>query len=122
MGSSGTISFAGGTLQFSAANTNDYSARFSNAASQAIKIDTNGQSVILASNLSSAGGSIFKTGTGTLLLSGTNSFTGGTTVSAGTLQVAKVASLPGAITVADGATLAVNAGGVGEFTTGDIAT
>ena len=87
IGSSGTISFGGGTLQSSASNTADYSARFSNAANQQVKIDTNGQSVTLAANLTSSGGSFTKLGAGTLTLSGSNSYSGGTTVSSGTLLV-----------------------------------
>ncbi len=87
LGSTGPISFGGGTLRFSAANTTDYSPRFSNAANQVYRLDTNGQNVTAASNLTSAGGSLVKLGTGTLTLSGNNAYTGGTTVSAGTLQI-----------------------------------
>ncbi len=97
IGSSGTISFGGGTLQSSASNTTDYSGRFSNAASQQVKIDTNGQNVTLASNLTSSGGSFEKLGLGTVTLSGTNTYSGGTTVSAGSL-VGTTTSLQGAIT------------------------
>ncbi|MFU8892720.1 MAG: beta strand repeat-containing protein [Luteolibacter sp.] len=59
-----------------------------------------------------------KAGTGTWVISGNNSYTGGTSVSAGTLQFAKTAAMPasGTVAVATGATLAVNAGGTGEFT------
>jgi autotransporter-associated beta strand protein len=77
------ISFGGGTLQYTAANTTDYSARFSTAASQAISIDTNGQNVTFASNLTSSGGSLAKTGAGTLELTGANTYDLGTTVGAG---------------------------------------
>ena len=87
LGTAGTISFEGGSLQFSASNTADYSARFSNAASQAYKIDTNGQTVTLASNLSSSGGTFTKLGAGSAILGGSNSYTGATTVSGGTLVI-----------------------------------
>ena len=60
-GASSTVGFAGGTLQFSAANKTDYSSRFSNAASQAYNLDTNGENVTLASNLTSSGGTLVKT-------------------------------------------------------------
>ena len=87
LGTTGTIGFNGGSLQFSASNTADYSARFSNAASQAYKIDTNGQTVTLASNLSSSGGTFTKLGAGSAILGGSNSYTGATTVSGGTLVI-----------------------------------
>ncbi|WP_415840540.1 beta strand repeat-containing protein, partial [Roseateles saccharophilus] len=87
LGSAGSIAFNGGTLQFSAGNTTDYSARFSNAASQAYNLDTNGQAVTLASALTSSGGSLTKSGAGTLTLTGANSYGGSTTISAGSLQI-----------------------------------
>ena len=87
LGSAGTIEFNGGSLQSSASNTADYSARFSNAANQAYRIDTNGQTVTLVSNLSSSGGTFTKLGAGTAILGGSNSYTGATTVSGGSLVV-----------------------------------
>ena len=104
LGSSGTISFGGGTLQYSASNTTDYSARFSNAASQAYSVDTNGQNVTLATALTSSGGTFAKSGSGILTLSGVNTFIGGTTVSAGTLRIGASERLAnsGALTVSGG--------------------
>lgn len=96
IGPSGTITFNGGTLRSTASNTTDYSARFSNAASQQYRIDTNGQNLTLASNLTSTGGSFTKLGTGTVTLTGTNSYSGGTTVSAGSL-IGTTKSLQGGI-------------------------
>jgi len=87
LGTSGAISFNGGALQFTAANTTDFSPRFSTAANQAYKLDTNGQNVTLATGLSSSGGTLTKSGLGTLTLTGTNTFTGLTTVATGTLQI-----------------------------------
>ena len=46
---------ANGTLQFTANGTTDYSNRFSAAANQAYSFDTHGQSVTLASALTSSG-------------------------------------------------------------------
>ena len=97
IGSTGTVSFGGGTLQYSASNTTDYSGRFSTAAGQQYAIDTNGQNVSLGSALTSSGGSLTKTGLGTLILGGTNTYSGGTVVSAGRL-VGTADSLQGVIT------------------------
>ena len=94
LGSTGPISFGGGTLRYSASNTTDYSSRFSNAAGQQYAIDTNGQNITLASNLTSSGGSFAKLGTGTMTLSGSNSYSGVTTVTAGRL-IGSAASLRG---------------------------
>ncbi len=64
--------------------------------------------------------SLTKSGTSTWVLGGTNTFTGGTNLSAGTLQFTKLASMPatGNVAAATGTTLAVNVGGAGEWTTG----
>jgi fibronectin-binding autotransporter adhesin len=68
-----------------------------------------------------------KAGAGTMAFSGNNAYTGVTTVSAGMLLVKKPASLPnynvnGKIAVSANATLAVCAGGAGEWTAADIDT
>lgn len=99
LGTTGTIQLAGGTLQWSANNTIDYSARFSTAAGQAYKFDTNGQRVTLATALTSSGGALTKLGAGTLVLSAANTYSGGTTISAGTLEITRPDALgSGAVT------------------------
>ncbi|MES2692044.1 MAG: autotransporter-associated beta strand repeat-containing protein [Verrucomicrobiota bacterium] len=87
LGASGTISLAGGTLRFSPDNTADYSARFSTAPGQGYIFDTNNQSIVLDSALTSVGGTLTKLGGGTLTLTATNTYDGGTTVRAGTLAL-----------------------------------
>jgi autotransporter-associated beta strand protein len=79
----GSIVFGGGTLQYSVSNTHDYSGRFSTDAGQAYSVNTNGQNVTWAANLTGSGVTLTKTtGGGNLTLSGNNTFTGGVTVSA----------------------------------------
>jgi len=57
------------------------------------------------SGIISGDGNVTKTGTGTLILTNVNDYTGGTTVNAGILQLNAGASI-GVVTVEDGATLA----------------
>ena len=65
IGSSGTISFGGGELKYSANNATDYSSRLSGALGQAFKVNTNGRTVTWASDLTNASSSITKSGSGT---------------------------------------------------------
>jgi autotransporter-associated beta strand protein len=68
-----------------------------------------------------------KTTSGTVTLSGANTYTGTTTLSQGVLTITSNSSLPGIATdgrysVANGATLALNVAGAGEFTLTQAAT
>ena len=83
LGTAGTISFAGGTLQWSANNTTDYSSRFSTAAGQNFSLDANGQVVTLASNLTGATSTLSLGTSGTLILTGSNSGLQGDTYTMG---------------------------------------
>ncbi|MCX7412752.1 MAG: autotransporter-associated beta strand repeat-containing protein [Planctomycetia bacterium] len=91
----GNIVLTGGTLQYSAANQFDYSGRFSTAANQAYNVDTNSQNVTWATNLSSSGGTLTKSGAGTLTLSASNSYTGITTLGGGVLSLGNADALTG---------------------------
>ena len=128
LGTSGALSFAGGTLQYSAASAGtDFSGRFSTAGNQAISLDTNGQNVVLGTGFGGTGTSLTKLGAGTLTLTGTNTYTGATTVNAGVLQAKFTNSLPGyntagEVTVNVGGTLAANVGGAGEWTEANLNT
>lgn len=96
-------------------------------------IGANATAATISGNIGESGGSFgfSKVGNSTLTLSGTNTYSGVTTMSAGTTQFAKEVSLYNNNTanwtatnlvVASGATAAFNVGGTGEFTTSDINT
>ena len=107
-----SIVLNGGTLQNSALNIFDYSSRFSTAVSQQYKADTNGQTVLWATSLNSSGGTLTKSGTGTLVLPTVNTYSGATSVTGGTLFL--TGSLTGgtAITTSGSGALLVGTTGV----------
>ncbi len=85
LGTAGAITFTGNSiLQFGAATTTDLSARlvFTNGVTGTI--DTNGNNVTFATAFGGGTtGGLTKTGTGTLTLTGANTYTGGTNLNAG---------------------------------------
>ncbi len=111
LGKSGTISFGGGALQYSPANTYDYSPRFSTAAGQSFSADLAGQTVTWTAPLASTNGTLTVASSaagGKLILTGTNTYTGDTTVLGGVLSVGSDGRLGSATTgdiVLDGGTL-----------------
>jgi len=85
-----------------------------------------GADMVISNAVTGLGG-LTKTGAGTLQLAGANDYQGVTMVSAGTLQVAQKQALysgtplsASQFTVNSGATLALNVGGTGEFTSEDV--
>ena len=81
------ITFAGGTLQWAAGNSEDVSAGIAPLPTGQIAIlDTNGNDVTLAGVLSGPGG-LTKLGEGTLTLTAANTFRGVTTIDGGVLAV-----------------------------------
>ena len=96
----------GSTLR-SSASTTTFLQGLSSAAIQdgGVTFDTNGFDITAAQDLSgNAGGSLAKTGLGTLTLSGANSYDGDTTVSAGTLRAGSSGAFgSGAVIVNGGA-------------------
>jgi autotransporter-associated beta strand protein len=108
LGTSGAVQFAGGTLRYGSGVANDLSPRIAAIASGTTAgIDTGDNNVTFATGLTGAGG-IAKLGAGTLVLTGSNSFSGDASVKAGTLQVgagATTGSLAAAAAVDSGAFL-----------------
>ncbi len=97
LGTSGNITLSGtSTLQFVSGNTQDVSSRLVLANGAAATINIQGGSVTFAGNVgggSSAG--LTKAGTGTLVFASSNSYTGGTTIQAGVLQLGSAAASVG---------------------------
>lgn len=85
----GSIALAGGWLQYSTVNQYDYSGRFSTAAGQQYNVDIVDQTVTVtwATPLTSPGGSLSKSGIGTLILLGANTYSANTAISTGLLQL-----------------------------------
>lgn len=81
-------------------------------------IDTAAGNVVIAGGIGQSGGGfgITKTGSGTLVLSGVNTYSGGTTVNQGTLIVTDASALP------TGTSLVVGAGGILVFDPSQAAT
>ena len=124
-GNTGTVNLDGGTLtlnqiasisgtnrifnfnggQFvAAANLPTVSNLTMNVKSGGANINTNGFSVSFGSALvNDGGGALTKSGLGTLTLSGANTYTGATSVNAGTLRLSSAGSATSNITVATGA-------------------
>jgi fibronectin-binding autotransporter adhesin len=100
----GATTFSGGTLRFDFSGT--VTANINHAFSSTL--NTNGNNVTLSGIVSGNGATLTKAGAGTLTLSGANTYSGNTTVSAGTLLVTNTAGSGtgyGAVTVNSGAAL-----------------
>ncbi|MCW1923643.1 autotransporter-associated beta strand repeat-containing protein [Luteolibacter arcticus] len=111
------INANGGTLKAvsHATNSNFLQGAFVNLQAGGLKLDTNGNEVTITNAMSGSGG-LTKQGSGTLTLTGSNSYAGATAVESGTLHLGAGAALAGAVTIDDGATLS-GIGTIGGSTT-----
>ena len=102
-GSAGALAFGGGTLQFLSGFTTNRTVTLNAGGGT---FDTNGNNATLAGTIGGTGG-LTKLGLGTMTLSGTSSYLGGTAVNAGTLQAGATNAFSpfSAFTIASGATL-----------------
>ncbi|WP_395741588.1 autotransporter-associated beta strand repeat-containing protein [Prosthecobacter sp.] len=117
---SATVTLDGGTL--------DMTGKTIGASTNAITFSAQSGTLKNLAELN-GGGAFAKTGAGTLYMDGVNSYTGATTVTAGTLQFVKETALYNNntsrwtdtnIVVNAAATAAFNVGGTGEFTATDV--
>ena len=115
-GGTGTsvFNFNGGTLQAASGGTlmSGLSAAYAQAGG--VNIDTNGQNVTISQSLLDGGGGLTKLGSGNLSLTGSNTYSGPTTVNQGGLVVD--GSLLSPVTVNSGGTL----GGTGSLSSGTV--
>jgi len=87
LGSSGNLTFSGGTLQWGTSTTTDLSSRFNNSSTSPITLDNVSNNVTLATAITTSNGVVVNSsGTGTFLLNATNTFSGGLTVDSGTVE------------------------------------
>ena len=124
VGASGTIGLGvGGTGFYSAANVDSIFdgtlTGFSLDTASGVAIDTSAGNFTQNTDLTSAR-KLTKLGANTLTMSGANTYNGGTDIRSGIMLFTTLTSMPasGAVTVFYGATLAVRAGGAGEFANG----
>ena len=116
LGDGGTIYFSGGTLALSGNYGIDYASRFAKTGNQPISVDVRGATAPFYGNITGPNTSFTKSGTGLMILGGSNSYTGKTTVTAGQLTASTPDALPGydtagRVDVMGNATLAVTASG-----------
>ena len=112
----GAISFGGGALQYASGNVDDISLHTVNFNSGGATIDVGANSVNFANPVGNGGvGGLTKSGSGTLILNGTNRYTGATVIANGTLALGGntyISNTP-SITVSNGALLDVASSGIG---------
>jgi len=136
-GSNSTLVFDGGTLRITGSSLTSLNTTrtttFTAGKAVGFNIADSANTFTVSQNLTQTTGTLTKSGAGTLRLTGNSTYTGNTTISAGTLQFGKTVSLyngttanwtASRISVASGGTLALNVGDTanGEFGTGNVTT
>jgi autotransporter-associated beta strand protein len=119
-GTAGTLTFSGGTLQFGGSGITVNASRPAAITSSGGFVDTSLNSGTIASAIGGSG-TLTKTGTGRLTLSGTSPYNGTTIVNGGELIVNGSLAAGGAVTVNTGAVLG-GSGSVGAVTIANGAT
>ena len=115
---------------FAFAGTNDLTLGGSTVNMTASRIlNVSAGNLTITGNIFGTNSSLTKNGSGTLILSGSNTYAGNTTISGGMLQFANTLYngntanwTNSKIQIASGGTLAINVGGTGEFTAANITT
>jgi len=105
-----TVALADATLTWATGNFEDISTHAVGIGGTSVTLDTNGNDVTLINPIGDSGaGMMVKAGAGTLALGDAATYTGGTTISAGTLQLGIGGATGGVIgDITDNAVLAVN--------------
>ena len=108
LGGGGDIVMSGATLYYSANFTGDVSSRFTNAANQQFRVNTNGQDITWASGLVSSGGMLYKTGAGALTLSAAGNYSAASTIHQGALIYGVHNALPTGVNLTVNASVDLN--------------
>ena len=114
IGAGGTLTINGDIIATAGASSITGGTLYIKEVSRNVSVASGATLTVGSSITSIFGAGITKTGTGTLVLTGANTFTGATAVSAGTLKLA-AGSLAGPVSVAAGATL-TGSGATGALT------
>lgn len=110
----GGIAVTGGTLQIEGSQNIGNTAGVFIASGATLQLDTVGNTNLF--NAVFGDGNVVKTGTGTVFLTGANSYTGGTDIQQGAIRVTNVGALgTGPITVQAGAALDLSISGTATF-------